>query len=91
MDERKGSILGLVELGLFCVKTLPLLQTCCSSGVQVAFLTRHNVALVRTNTRVFRKTAQSSTRPWALILDGRLYGAKIYTVPKVIIHKPYCV
>ena len=28
-------------------------------------------------TGVFRKTAQSSTRPWALILGGRLYDAMV--------------
>ena len=32
---------------------------------------------IQSDTGVFRKAAQSLVRPWALILGGRLYGAKI--------------
>ena len=36
-----------------------------------------NWVLVKDNTGVFRKSAQSLVRPWELISGGRLYGANI--------------
>ena len=37
-------------------------------------------------TGVFRKSAQSLVRPWALILGGRLYGANIWVEYRYYLH-----